>query len=146
MLAVLAVAFPGCATTHVPKPTVPELSTVWVGWADPSHFFRLRLSEDGTGLCSLYVRSRSASRLYEITKWTLKDYNVEIALKPIDADAWPVTIKGTANSIFLHLKFSDGRKDGWRAQAMFEHEAFIESAMESAKKRMQDYRESVNTK
>ena len=143
---VIGVAFLAYSTTRVRQPTVAELSTVWVGWADQSHYFRLQLSEDGTGLCSLYERSRSASRLYETTKWTLKGYDIEIVLRPIDPDAWPVTMKGTANAMFLHLKLGDGRKSGWRAQAMFERESFIESAMESAKTRMHDFTKSEDKK
>jgi hypothetical protein len=146
ILAVVGAAFFAYATTRVRQPTGPELSTVWVGWADSSHYFRLQLLEDGTGLFSLYERSRSASRLYEITKWTLKGYDIEIISRPIDPDAWPVTMKGTANPMFLHLKLGDGRKSGWRAQAMFERESFIESAMDSAKKRMQDYRKPEEKK
>ncbi len=145
-LAVICVAIFAYATTRVRQPTALELSNVWVGWADSSHYFRLQLLEDGTGLCSLYERSRSASRLYEITKWTLKGYDIEILFRPIDPDAWPVTMKGTANPMFLHLKLGDGRKSGWRAQAMFERESFIESAMGSAKKRMQDYRKPEDKK
>jgi len=140
IFALLGAAFLAYATTKPRPPTVPELSSDWVAWADASHYFRLQLLEDGTGLCSLYERSRSSSCLYEITKWTLKGSDVEIVVKPIDAEAWPVTIKGTANPLFMHLKLSDGRKDGWRAQAMFERETFIESAMQNAKERMQDYK------
>lgn len=126
------------AWTRVRQPTVSELSTVWVGWADSLHYFRLQLAEDGTGLCGFYERIRSSSRLYEITKWTLKGYDIEIVLKPIDPDAWPVTMKGTATPSSLHIQFGDGRKNGWRAKGTLEQERFIESAMESAKKRMLD--------
>lgn len=125
---------------------MPELSTAWVGWADASHYFRLELKADGTGLCALYERIRSSSRLYEVTKWTLKDYDIEITLKPIDADAWPVTMKGTAVWSSLRLELGDGRKNGWRAKSTFERESVIESAMESAKRRMQDYSKAEVTK
>jgi hypothetical protein len=136
----MGVALLAYANTKVREPNTPELSTVWVGWADSMHYFRIQLAADGTGLCSFYERSRSSSRLYEVTKWTLKGYDIELTLKPIDADAWPVTMKGTATPSRLYLKLGDGRKNGWRAEATFEHEKFIESAMESAKKRMLDYK------
>jgi hypothetical protein len=91
-------------------------------------------------LCSVYEHLRSSSRLYEVTKWTLKGYDIELTLKPIDADAWPVTMKGKARLTALYLKLGDGRKNGWRVDATCKQEKFIESAMESAKTRMQDYR------
>lgn len=128
------------ASTRIPPSTMPELSGAWVGWADTMHYFRLELKADGTGLCALYLRSNSKSRLFEVTKWTLKDYDIEITLKPIDSDAWPVTMKGTAISSALRLQLGDGRKDGWRAKTTFERERVIESAMENAKRRMQGYR------
>jgi|ERR1041384_786942 hypothetical protein len=145
-LVVIGVAFLAYATRPVRQPTVGELSTVWVGWADTMHYFRLQLAADGTGLCGFYERIDNSSSLHEITKWTLKGYDIEIILKPIDTNAWPVTMKGTATPGTLYLELGDGRKNGWRAKGTFEHERFIESAMESAKKRMQDYRKSEDKK
>src|SRR5262245_43244604 len=138
--AVIGIAFFAYATTRVRQPTASELSTVWVGWADSSHYFRLQLAEDGTGLCGFYERSRSSSRLYEVTKWTLKHYDIEIILKPVDPGAWTVTMKGIATPSSLHLKVGDGRKNGWRTEGRFEKESFIQSAMDSPKKRMLDFK------
>jgi hypothetical protein len=145
-VAVLCVAFIAYGTTRVRQPTASELSTVWVGWVDSLHYFRIQLSEDGTGLCGFYSRVISGSRLYEVTKWTLKGYDIELTLKPVDADAWPMTMKGTATPGSMHLKVSDGRKRGWRAEGTLEKESFVESAMESAKKRMQDHQKSGDTR
>ena len=139
ILAVVAFAFPAYASKRIPPSTIQELSTAWVGWADTLHYFRLELKADGTGLCALHERIRSGSRLYEITKWTLKEYDIEITLKPIDPDAWPVTMKGKAISSALRLELGDGRRNGWRAKCTLEPERVIEAAMESAKRRMRDH-------
>ncbi len=139
-IALAAVAVPAYGHKRLPQPTASELATVWVGWADPLHYFRLQLTEDGTGLCGLYESIRSSTRLYEVTEWTLDGYDIEVTLEPIDPDAWPVTMKGTATRQWLYLKLGDGRRHGWRTKATLEPESLIESAMGSAKKRMQDYR------
>jgi hypothetical protein len=142
LVTVVLFAFPADARKRIPPSSMPELSTVWVGWADVLHYFRLELHSDGTGLCAIYERPRSSSRLYEITKWTLQGYNIEMMLKAIDDDAPPVTMKGTAVSSYLQLQLGDGRRKGWRAKATFEREQVIESAMESAKRRMEAYSKS----
>jgi hypothetical protein len=146
VFSVFGIVYLAHASKRIPPSSMPELSAAWVGWADSMHYFRLELKADGTGICALYQRSRSDSRLYQVTKWTLKDYDIEITLKPIDADAWPVTMKGTAISSALRLQLGDGRKNGWRAKTTFERESVIESAMESAKRRMQDFSKSEITK
>ena len=146
VFAVVGVVFFAHASKRIPPSSMPELADAWVGWADSMHYFRLELKTDGTGLCALYQRSRRNSRLYHVTKWTLKDYDIEITLKPIDTDAWPVTMKGTAISSALRLELGDRRKNGWRAKATFERESVIESAMESAQRRMQDFSKSEVTK
>jgi hypothetical protein len=142
-LAVIGVAFLAFATTPKRQPTARELSTVWVGWADTRRYIRLQLTEDGSGLCGFYESSEKSSSLHDVTKWTLKGYDIEIILKPIDSNAWPFTMKGKAYPSNLYLELGDGRKNGWRAKGTFEHESFIESAMESAKKRMNDYQKPV---
>jgi len=145
-LGVLAVALFAYATTYVRQPTVSELSTAWVGWADSLGYFRVQLSENGTGLCGFYERSTSGPRLYEVTKWTLKDLDIELTLKPIDPDAWALTMKGNATPGELFLILGDARKKGWGVKAYFRHESMIDSMAESTKKRMRDYRKPTDTK
>lgn len=128
------------------QPTASELSTVWVGWFDSLHYYRVQLSEDGTGLCGFYSPLISKSRLYEVTEWRLKGNEIEITLRPIDADAWAMNMKGTATPSRLYIKVSDGRKNGWRIEGLLEKESFIESATESTKKRMQGHKKSGDTK
>jgi hypothetical protein len=127
ILGVVAVTVFAYASQRVRQPTVSELSTVWVGWADSLHYFRLQLAENGTGLCGFYERITSGPRLYEVTKWTLKGYDIELTLKPIDPDAWELKMKGKATPGDLYLDLSDGRKDGWRSKANLQHESMIES-------------------
>ena len=145
IFALLSAALLAYATTKPRQATVPELSTSWVGWAG-SEYFRIELREAGTGLCGFYERARSSPQLHEVTKWTLKDYNIEMTLKPIDAHAWQMTMSGIATPTRLNLKLGDGRKNGWRSEATFEHEKEMESMIENTKKRMHDYRKQEGTK
>jgi hypothetical protein len=138
----VAVAFFAYASKRVRPPTASETATVWVGWADSLHYFRLELAENGTGLCGFYERIGPSPRLYQVTKWTLKGYDIELTLKPIDSDAWQLAMKGTATPGDLYLKLSDGRKNGWRAEAHLQHETLIESVTDSTKKRMNDYKKA----
>lgn len=146
VIAVLGLTLLAYATKRVRQPTMSEISTVWVGWADSLHYFRLHLAENGTGLCGFYERITSSPRLYQVTKWTLKGYDIELTLKPIDPDAWAITMKGRATSSELFLNLGDGRKNGWRAEARLQHESMIDSVVESTKKRMHDYGKSTDTK
>jgi hypothetical protein len=139
IIALVGAVFLAYATTKPRQATVSELSTTWVAWASMS-YLRIELREDGTGLCGFHDRTGdNTPKLHEITKWPLKDYNIEITLKPIDA-GWQMSMSGTATPTQLHLKLGDGRKNGWRSEATLEHEKVIESIVESTKKRMQDYR------
>jgi hypothetical protein len=142
---IVATAFFAYATTKPRHATVSELSTTWVAWTG-GEYFRIELKEDGTGLCGFYDLSQVSPKLHEITKWTLKGYDIEMALKPIDADAWQMTMKGIATPTRLNLKLGDGRKNGWRSEATFEHEKEMESMIENTKKRMQDYRKQEGAK
>src|SRR5688572_25237698 len=103
ILATISITVVACATTRIRQPTAAELSTVWVSWVDSVGYYRLQMTEDGKGLCSVYERYRADSRLYEISKWTLKGYDIEITLKPIDLDAEMITLKGSANPGSLRL-------------------------------------------
>ena len=96
---VIAVALCAYATKRVRQPVAPELSTTWVGWADKLHYFRLQLAENGTGLCGFYEQVSPSPRLYRVTKWTLKDYDIELTLKPIDSDAWQLTMRARRHTV-----------------------------------------------
>jgi hypothetical protein len=143
-VAVVACACIGLSTVALarkrPPPAKPEdIVGVWVGWADELHYYRLELASGGTGLCGFIEIPRQEARLYQVSRWVLDGYDIDITLKPIDQEAWPTTMRGTAISSTLQLQVGDGRKNGWRAKPILKREGFIESVMESAKKRMNAY-------
>lgn len=134
------------ATIPTKPPTIAELSTVWVGWANPIHYLRLDLFVDGSGLFCFYDRFTHRADLYAVTSWKLKGYDLTFALTPVDLDADPLTLKGTAAGGSLKLEVGDGRKHGYRAKCSLEEEQSIESVMRIAKQRMQVYRKGAEGK
>jgi hypothetical protein len=137
--AMVALASFAHAWIRVQEPTVSQLSTVWVGWATPIHYFRLQLVGDGGGLCCSYDKFTRKAYLYSVVNWTLHHYDLALTLKPIDAEAGPLTMKGMATAGSLELELGDGHKNGWRAKTHFYEERSIEFVMGVTKKRMQDF-------
>jgi hypothetical protein len=138
-IACIGLATIAFASKRVPAARPDQLAGVWVGWADDLHYFRLELSTNGTGLCGFIEVPHTNAWLCRISVWTLKGYDMALTLKPIDREAWGMTMKGNATASHLQLKVSDDRFNGWRSDLVLRRETFIEGVTESTKQRMKSH-------
>ena len=140
-VAIIAIPSPAFAK-KIREPTVSDLASSWVGWADSLHYLRIQLSTNGTGLCCLYWNgSPPASYLHRITRWDIRGYNLSLTLDPIDSAAWKILLSGKATPGRLTLQISDGRVLGWRGNVILRREEEIEDAARTAKQRMNEQQE-----
>ena len=120
----------------MPEPKIEDISDTWIGPCENDlYYFRLTLERDGTGLCSKAWTDQPA-QLYKVTKWTLKEYDIEIELTPIDSEAEQIWLKGTADGWHLNLEFG-GMKNDWKRKLMLSRESSLIERMERVKKRME---------
>jgi hypothetical protein len=59
-------------------------------------YYRLELRADGTGLLTLLELPDHPAWAYRVTQTQLKDYAISFTLVPVDSDAEPVFLRGTA--------------------------------------------------
>lgn len=123
------------ARSMAPHPTVDKIADTWVGFnEDDLSYFRLTLGTNGTGLCSsTFVREPAV--LYRVTQWTLRGYDIEIMLQPIDAAAEPIWMKGSTAGWHLDLQIG-GKTLKWKRKLKLYRESDVQAAHTRVKERM----------
>lgn len=100
-VAVTVTAFCGseAVAKKIPPPSLAGLAGVWLGGSDGGwEYFRLELRENGTGNLAVQYLPNDPAVAYSITSISLSGYTVTFSVKPIDADAEPIFLRGEANS------------------------------------------------
>jgi hypothetical protein len=83
-------------------PTPEELSGRWAGYTeDDLSFVHCELSKGGAGRC-VVTWLDSGAKLYRLHSWSLKAAAITFDIRPVDAGAYPVFLRGMAGSQ-LHL-------------------------------------------
>jgi hypothetical protein len=126
------------ATSLVPLPTMKDLAQVWMG-GDRSHIWysRLELNESGGGTLIIQYLPMYPPQAYRVTRTRLAQYDLELKVVPIDADAEPVYVRGKAYPGRLELKIG-GRSGKWESQVTFDTSVRIMTQIEALNRRASD--------
>ena len=130
-----------CVSKRPSYPTVDNIAHTWIGFnEDDLYYYRLTLNTNGTGICANTFVNDPA-RLYSVTHWTLNGYNIDISLKPIDANAEPIWMKGKTAGGRLNLEIG-GKTLKWKRKLKMYIESDVHDKYEKVKARMENAEQS----
>jgi hypothetical protein len=106
---------------RVPPVKLEQLACVWVGGelGDSLQYYRLELRTDGTGLLTVQQLPDSPTWAYRVTQTSLKQYTISFALAPVDLEAEPIFLRGTALPGRLRLEVGGTTLD-WKRKIELE--------------------------
>jgi hypothetical protein len=123
------------AVKKIPPPSLASLAGAWLGGSDGGlEYFRLELRENGTGHLAVQYLSENPAVAYSITSTSLCGYTVAFSVKPIDADAEPIYLRGEANSYRLSLKVG-GTDGNWDRSLLLEHDSAVKERIRAVEDR-----------
>lgn len=134
-VAIALTAF-GCseaAAKKIPPPSLADLAGAWLGGGD-EEYFRLELRDNGTGSLTVQYLPRKPAFAYSITSTRLSGYAVAFSVKPIDADAEPIFLRGEANSYRLSLKIG-GTDGNWDRLLLLERDSVVKERIRAVEDR-----------
>lgn len=113
------------AQSRVRPPNPTSVIGNWIGYdQDRLVFARLELKPDGKGwFCTTFVTNEA--RLYEVRKWIVRDFDLQIELVPRDKEAEPVYLKGVVEHPQLSLEIGGVDVKWRRSLTLFSEEDFL---------------------
>lgn len=136
------------ATKLATPPLARELFGAWSGPSDGTEFLRMVLESNGKGYLTVSYSPtpHKAPELYQIVRWTLEGWKLEVDVKSIDAGAEPIVltnIKIGEKEIRIEMKDAAGSPTiGWSRRITLYEEAAFEANVKNAKKRIDLYKQS----
>lgn len=110
-------------------PTVKDLTGIWIGFdSDELTFTRLDLRSDLTGYCARVspadtILHHQGVAVYQITKWRIDDWKIEIEMVPL-SNAFSVGyVKGEIGLASLKLTFGGPENGGWKEHPFLQPES-----------------------
>ena len=123
------------AAKKIPPPSLATLAGSWLGGSDGGlEYFRLELRENGAGNLVIQYLPGNPAVAYLITSTSLSGYTVTFSVKPIDADAEPIFLRGEANSYRLSLEVG-GTDGNWDRSLLLEHDAVVKERIRAVEDR-----------
>jgi hypothetical protein len=136
-VAITLTAFGGseAAAKKIPPASLADLAGAWLGGSDGNvEYFRLELRDNGTGSLTVQYLAGEPAVAYSITSTSLSGYAVAFSVKPIDADAEPIFLRGHANSYRLYLKVG-GTDGNWDRSLLLEHDSAVKERIHAVEDR-----------
>ena len=130
------------ADKKVLPPDQSSLCGAWFGFDDDRlRFCRLELNRDGTGFFSTTLVDNPAL-LYFLRKWSLDGFDLKLEIRPLDANAEPIYLKGVAGEPELVLEMG-GLEEKWkRGLRLFNERRFLAKS-EQLKVRIESHKRKL---
>ncbi len=123
-------------------PERKSFAGVWQGFSqDQLEFARLELNENGTGLLAISFLPTSPPEKYFVTKWTLKDFQVEFAIEPAEPGAEPVALENVILGLEdLECVLRPVHGGDWSRKMTLFNEKALQERSERARKALEPFR------
>ena len=129
-------------TTKARPPTAKDMVGVWIGFdSDQLTFTRLDLRADATGFCARVspadtILHDQGVHVYRITRWTVKDWTLDIHIAPA-SNAFKVGyVKGRIGLASINLIIVGPENDWWREEPFLHPESRISASNEETRQRI----------
>jgi len=103
---------------------------------------RLELDAQGVGLLTVQWLPGQPAQAYRVPRTSLKDYDIEFVVHPIDPDAAPMYLRGRATRGLLDLR-AGGKNPDWERRFVFEPLADLTARLDSVNQRAERLRSTV---
>lgn len=133
------------AEQQMRPPTKVSLVGNWIGYDQDRLFFcRLELEEKGKGFfAKAYVDHPAV--LYTVESWSLDAFELKISLLPVDRDAYPIYLKGSAGFSQLTLEMGEANSR-WRRELTLFNERMLKAKSGRTLERIDKYKKEQKAK
>lgn len=114
----------------------------WHGFSEGHlEFARLELNEDGTGLLAISFLPNAPPNTYVVTNWSVRDFELDIAVEIADPDAEPIKLENVGFAIdALELKMLPVHGGNWSRKMILFNETTFQQRSEAARKGLESIR------